>query len=89
MSLKIKAFCPTCAYEVDDATGVGDAVELRPEPGNLAICIRCASIGIYVKQGEFLGLRPTTPEEDAQYADDEEVTKVRAVIIAREIWMKP
>lgn len=88
--MKIRAHCPMCGYEVDDASGVGEAKDDRPEPGNVAICIRCAGVGVYFVQSDnTLGLRPPTAEQTLEFADDEEINKVRAVIIGRELWMKP
>jgi hypothetical protein len=88
MTMKINAYCPTCGYEVDDATGVGDAAELRPGPGGIAICIRCAGLGVYFEQKDgTLGLRPPTEKENVELADSEEITKVRAAIIGRDVWL--
>jgi hypothetical protein len=83
----IRANCPQCGYEIDDATGVGEAHGDRPEPGHIAICIQCAGLGIYIAQEDgTLGLRQPTVEEAVDLADDDEVIKVQAAILGREIW---
>lgn len=89
MNKKIEAVCPDCGYEMDDATGMGEAVGARPEVGNLAVCIRCAGLGIYVeKKDGILGLRPTTEEEKVELSQDPGVTKARAFVIGLGVWMK-
>lgn len=88
--MKIDANCPECGYKVDDAAGVGDAKDDRPEPGNLGICIQCAGLGIYyVKPNGMLGLRLCTIEEKVELSLDEEVTSVRAAIAAQSVWFTP
>jgi hypothetical protein len=86
----IKANCPDCGYEIDDASGVGTAADQRPEEGDTAVCIACAGVGIYVSNKDgSLGLRKPTEEESEDLATSEELTKVRAIIIGRGVWMKP
>jgi hypothetical protein len=81
--LKIRAFCPECGYQVDDASGVGDAAGDRPSVDNIAICIMCAGLGIYFEQEDHtLGLRRPTDEEKSELDEDKQITKVRATIIA-------
>jgi hypothetical protein len=79
---KIKAFCPQCGYQVDEASHI-DGDDVRPEPDNIALCIMCAGIGIYFAQEDgTLGLRLPTDEERSELDKDEQITKVRATIIA-------
>lgn len=87
--MKINAFCPECDYEVDAASGVGDAEGQHPEPGNIAVCIRCAAMGIYFEQPDgTLGLRAPTTEEYVELSEDEEIIRVRASIIGFKVWRK-
>lgn len=80
--MKIDAKCPECGYQVDDATGIGDASGDRPTEGTVALCIRCAGVGIYVlnPDGQTLGLRLCTGPEKVELSDHEELVKAREVI---------
>jgi len=81
-TVKINAYCPECGYQVDDATGVGDAREERPKVDAIAICIRCAGIGIYTMNpdGDSLGLRLPTVTEKVGLSEDEEIRQTRELI---------
>ena len=83
--MEIRGTCPECGYEIDDATGVDTQDKVRPEPDDLALCIRCAAPAIYVVVGNFLALRAPTPEEMVEIDGDERVTKTRAIILT--MWM--
>ena len=80
--MKIKAQCPECGYEVDDASGIGDAEGERPTEGTLALCIRCAGVGIYTvnPDGETLGIRLCTVQEKVELSEDKALQKARAVV---------
>lgn len=83
----IKANCPECGLEVDAATGVGKDKAPFPTPGDIAICIRCAGIGIYVlSEDGVLGLRLATYDEKVLLSENDELTGVRAAIIGQSIW---
>lgn len=87
---RIRTVCPECGYEVDDSSGIGDAKDARPEEGNVGICIRCAGVAFYVEQEDgTLGLRAATDEEQEELRTSEEITRVRAIILAKSVWMKP
>lgn len=80
-SMEIDARCPQCNYAVDDASGVGETRHERPEVGDLAICIRCASLGIYIDNGDgTLGLRDVTVEEKVELSQRSDVMKVQQAI---------
>ena len=82
MTRQIAAVCPECGYEIDDASGVGEAKDRQPEPENLSVCIRCAGLSIYIENEDgTLGLRALTAEEKAEADQDEEVTKARSIVI--------
>lgn len=76
MGVPIEATCPECGYVVDDATEIGPG-ENRPEPGDLALCIRCSEPSFYVDNGGTLGLRLATVEEKVRLSKDREVVKVQ------------
>jgi hypothetical protein len=80
--MKIDAKCPECGYKVDDATGIGDAAGERPEEDTIALCIRCAGVGVYTlnPDGQTLGIRLCTPEEKVELSEDETLQKAREVI---------
>jgi len=80
MSKPIEAVCPECEYVVDDATEIGPG-ESRPEPGDLALCIRCSKPSFYVDNGETLGLRLATVDEKVKLSKDHKVMKVRSTIL--------
>lgn len=88
MSQQITAECPDCGYAVDDASAVQDGQidmeqNLRPKPGDLALCIRCAAPGFYFeKEDGTLGLRAPTFNEKVQLSQEREVMKARTAIIA-------
>jgi hypothetical protein len=89
MSKPIQAVCPQCEYEIDDASGLNDAVGSRPEPGDLALCINCSAPSFYVDKGETLGLRLPTSAETVRLFEDEDVQKVRrAIQTAVGMWAK-
>lgn len=89
MVMKIKAVCPECDYVVDDASSVDAPENHQPDEGSIGICIRCACLAVYyVQEGQTLGLRLPTDEERAECDADERITKVRAAIVAHEVWMK-
>lgn len=35
--------CPSCGKDLDGATPVGDDKEIVPEPGDVTICVYCAT----------------------------------------------
>jgi len=53
------AHCPQCGSPNDCASGI----ERRPVPGDLSICIRCATVARFTDQME---LRRLTAEEEAE-----------------------
>jgi hypothetical protein len=85
MNIPIRAACPACDHEVDDATGVGDTEALaRPVPGDIALCIRCAEPAAYTlnPDGITLGLRDLTDEEKVQLSEREDVAEIQERIRA-------
>lgn len=56
--------CPGCGYVMDAATGINGGES--PVPGNLTICIKCASVSKY---DEELLLVPVTSEEMSEICD--------------------
>jgi uncharacterized Zn finger protein len=88
MTYKIKANCPECGYEVDDASVVGGEENVRPSPDDLAICIRCAGCGFYVLADDgTLALRLPTIKEKVRLSQDEEVQRVREKIVEMsDVW---
>jgi hypothetical protein len=78
--MRIKATCPDCGYEMDDATGVGNTEPTEiPEAGDIAICIRCAFAGFYElnPDGESLGIRRPTIEEKVELSENEGLQALR------------
>ncbi len=82
MTLTINAYCPDCGYQVDSAAGVGDAAGDVPEEGDMAICIRCAAVGVYRvnDDGETLGLRLPSSEEKVQLSENQELQEARELV---------
>lgn len=87
MSLPVKANCPDCGHEIDDATGLDDAKGLRPEAGNVSICIACAGLAYFEEKDGVLILRPCTPEETEELESHEELVNVRARVLVAAKWM--
>lgn len=82
MKREIRANCPECGYAVDSAALVGDEGDAWPEPGNLALCIACAGMGIYVlAEDGSLALRLPTIKEKVELSQDEEVRQMRDKIV--------
>jgi hypothetical protein len=78
MSTEIKANCPECGYAVDAAAPTHGDATVRPGEGDLAICIRCAGMGIYyLAEDGTLALRLTTIKEKVELSQDEHVRQVR------------
>jgi hypothetical protein len=46
------AHCPVCNYGAEAATGATG--QHHPVPGSLAVCLCCASLNQYRKQGNYL-----------------------------------
>lgn len=81
MSIEIKAACPDCGYEVDSAAEIGGDGDAQPEEGDLALCIRCAAMGIYYLADDgTLGLRIPTIKEKVELSQNEEVRQMREKI---------
>lgn len=88
MTREIRAECPECGAEVDAASEIGPD-EATPEPGDLAVCLYCAGLGIYVEREDgSLGIRLTTAEEKLGLSENEQVNGVRAAIIGQSVWFK-
>ena len=85
MRLRIDAQCPECGHFVDSSTGVGETeASATPEPGDFALCIKCAEPGVYRLNPdmETLGLRSMTQDEKVQLLDREDVREVQTAIRA-------
>lgn len=87
--IEIKARCPECGYQVDDASVVGTDEPLRPEPDDLALCVRCAGPGIYIlNEDGTLGLRLCTAEEKVELSENVLVQKTReAIEKTSKVWL--
>lgn len=90
MSKEIEAECPECGYQVDDASGLGDAEGERPTEDCIAICIRCAAVGIYVRnENGSLGLRAPSEEEKVELSEEPQIERARAAILLMvDGWLK-
>jgi hypothetical protein len=88
MTREIKAVCPSCDYEVDAATEIGDG-DAVPEDGDIALCIRCAMPAAYADQEDgTLGLRPLTAEEKVRLLDIPGFAETQAQLLSQSIWFK-
>jgi len=58
--------CPNCDAKLNDATNVGDD-SLRPEPGDLSACIKCAAALTYQ---DDMTLRMLSADEFLELPDD-------------------
>ena len=89
MTRDIRATCPSCAHEVDDATEIHGGDD-RPEAGDIALCIRCAIPAAYFEQEDgTLGLRELTAEEKVGLVNIEGFTETQAKLMAQSIWFQP
>lgn len=77
---KKKSACPYCGYEFDAATSLSGNKNATPAPGDITICIACASIMMFE---DYPDVRKLT-EEEYECAMDEPRLK-RAVEIVREM----
>lgn len=60
--------CPTCGYQMDGHSAIGDE-DATPDEGDVSVCIACGSIGVYVWMtalGGFI-LRKPTPDEHESF----------------------
>jgi hypothetical protein len=83
MRVPIEGQCPECGHEVDDATGVGETERTAsPQPGDLAICIRCGEPAAYRlnPDGLTLGLRALTEPEKVELSDREDIAGIQKLI---------
>ena len=75
-----ESVCPRCGYLTDDATSVGDP-ELRPNPGSISICMKCAHI---TKFAEDLTLVELTRADEVELGTNSEFmvmySKIRTAI---------
>lgn len=86
---KINATCPECGFAVDDATSIADP-DRHPVADDLAVCIQCAGLGIYVENEDgTLGLRLTTTDEKVELSQDPTLMELRAMIAEKSIWFTP
>lgn len=67
--------CPICEKKLDGFSAT-DGDDRLPEPGNVALCYYCSSIGIFTEDGLRL---PTEDEALAIYADPD-IEKARTVM---------
>jgi hypothetical protein len=67
--------CPSCGHGVNGAMSAGQGA--RPEPGDWAVCIRCAAVSKY---GADLRLVALTEAEHEEAMSDADVTKSVAII---------
>lgn len=70
--------CPHCGHRTDAATGIG--TNDRPDPGDLAVCIRCGGVAIYTVLGSRL---PTVEELVEAFRDPRVRAAQRAVKMSR------
>lgn len=91
--MKVQAECPECGYKVDDASGIGDAAGERPSVGTIALCLRCAGLGVYAlnPDGKTLGIRKVTDEEKVELSGNPEVVEAQALIRKMDLmkWLTP
>lgn len=91
--MKISANCPECGYQVDDASGVGEAEGGRPEPDTIAVCLRCGGVGFYAvnPDGKTLGIRAATDEEKVELSQIPEVVQTQELIRRMDLmkWLTP
>jgi hypothetical protein len=69
--------CPRCGTPVDAATGVFDARDGSPGPGDVTVCLYCAAVSVFDAD---LRLRPPTAEERREMAQDKRVQRTVAEI---------
>lgn len=72
--------CPTCGHAFNDATGFGSTAEHeQPEPGDISICIACAS---FLRFNDDLSLRMMTEPEVGELSDHtrSELMRMRRVL---------
>lgn len=62
--------CPVCETNLDAASCPKDA-KARPQPGDLSVCIRCATILCFVGARGGVTVRKATNLELATLGDDE------------------
>jgi hypothetical protein len=78
--------CPACGYRVDAATSIdreADPNQNLPVDGNLAVCLACASVNVYINGATTLRL-PTVDERAEFMTDPGVVGSVRAVLNAKD-----
>ena len=85
IKMEIDAECPACGHKVDSASAAGETEATAiPEPGDFALCIRCAEPGVYAvnPDGQTLGLRAASEAEKVALSEREDVIGVQAAICA-------
>ena len=68
----ISSVCPHCGKQCDAATAACDD-EAHPNPGDFTLCIYCGTMCI---SGDDMGLRKPTPNEEREFARDDNVRKL-------------
>ena len=71
--------CPYCGHRFNRAANIDDADDRGPAPGDITICIACASILEYGADGVAVGL---PPEREKEIAADAQVQRARAAVLA-------
>lgn len=67
--------CPYCGERTDCDTPV--YADIKPTPGDVAVCFYCAGIAIYTEDGQ----RKPTEDERVELLKDEHVTRAVSAIL--------
>ena len=73
----VTSHCPWCGAEHDGALGLGSGKP--PIPGDLSICIVCASV---LEFGPLLELRMIADSKWRDYPEAEEIRRARRVVLS-------
>src|SRR5215510_2372772 len=78
----MSAICPTCGYRMDKVLRYADP-ELEPQPGDIALCFKCAAI---LAITDDLGLRRANAQEFEELNFDPTIIAAQMTIRAESNW---
>lgn len=69
--------CPHCSAFINGATFIEDNEKVIPEEGDVSVCLYCARVSIYLKDGT---LRKPTDKEHELISDDPDIFKAVSIV---------
>lgn len=77
--VSINCDCPCCGSHNDTATGPTNPDRL-PATGDITLCLHCAFIGVFVREGDKITVRLPTDTEEQSLKRRPEVAFAQAMV---------